>query len=125
MATTAEAEVDWSYDERTRLLPRSGGVGGGGGDIYTHDLEILDTESVGSNIDKKPCDVPITYAEQIFMEPISVGAWQMPEMNVSNGYLDDDENKDIVSFVFILLILVFCVVIIFYPFSYYDDDTYE
>jgi cellobiose-specific phosphotransferase system component IIC len=85
-------------------------------------LEILDTESVGSNLDKKPSDVPMAYAEQIFMEPISVGTWQMPE--AANSYLDDDENKDIVSFVFILLILVFCVVVIFYPFSYYDDDAY-
>ena len=109
---------DWRVDETTALI-RDDQIRRVGAEVLTQDLEILETASYDSAA-KKP-DVPIAYAEQVFLEPISVGTWHMPE---ANTYIEEDDNKDLVSFAFILLIMILCIVVIFYPFSYYDDDEY-
>jgi hypothetical protein len=78
----------------------------------------------------KPVDIPIAYADQVFLEPVNYGAYGTYNQG-SNPWgadqdqmfmNDQDDYKDLVSFVFIVLLGFICVVILFYPFSYYDDD---
>jgi hypothetical protein len=72
----------------------------------------------------KPGEIPLAYAEQVYVEPTydsSYGTWHDPHQS----YVDPNEDyKDLVSFIFILLLGFLCIAILFYPFSYYDDDYY-
>ena len=71
--------------------------------------------------------VPMAYAEQIIIEPVAYGTWQQqpPPLPPPQPQFLDDDNKDLISFIFILVLGIVCVAILFYPFSYYDDDFYD
>jgi hypothetical protein len=50
---------EWTDEERVRLVSASAQNHVDPNLLYAQDLEILDTESVGSDINKKPSDVPM------------------------------------------------------------------
>lgn len=116
-------------DETTALLPRVRESDEESAILITENLEILDRQELapeqqeqlsnGENGRGPKPNMPMAYAEQIFMEPVSYGTWQASE---PPSYIDQDDNKDLVSFVFIMMLGILCVAVIFYPFSYYDDD---
>ncbi len=111
-------EGDWDNpeeEEHDSLLPQIGETQV----ILNQDLEIIFREEITEN---KPEQLPTAYAQQLFVEPTSYGTWQVTEPQIVNVE-HDDNGKDFVSFIFILLLGILCVAVIFYPFSYDDDTT--
>lgn len=74
-------------------------------------------------------EIPMAYAEQVVIEPVAYGTWHQQPAQLAPpppaNFLDQDDNKDLISFIFVLVLGLVCVAILFYPFSYYDDDFYD